>query len=190
MAMKINGIPGALVVPNINKRKYRYAKFDATLKATVNTVLRTVNVQSALESAWAAVVQRSKTKSCNECFKKLVRKKSLAEILAEGDVVLHLLEPKEGSTDADLPDANAAGRDIGLHPWLFFDSDALALPCTLIHELAHVGGASTDPGAAPDVAHAAERTLLSCGCNSKYRAGVLGSIQFIRSVGTGGSRLA
>jgi hypothetical protein len=190
MAMKINGIAGALIVPNVNKQKYRYVKFDATLKATVGGILKTVTVRSALESAWTGVVQRSNTKSCNECFTQLSRKKTLAQILGEGDLVLHLLEPKQGYSDADVPDGNAAGRDIGLHPWLFFNPDPLALTCTLIHELAHVGGASTDAGAAPDIAHAAEKTLLSCDCKAQYRSGVLGSIKLMRSVGIGGSRYA
>jgi hypothetical protein len=190
MAMRINGITGVFNVPNINKRAYRYARFDATLKAMVANVARTVAVQSVLETAWQNVVQRSKNASCNECFRQLFRKKTLAEILAEGDLVLHVLEPKEGFTDDDVPDGNAAGRDIGLHAALFFDSDPLALTCTLIHELAHVGGASTDADAAPDVAHAAEKTLLSCGCKAQYRKGVLGSIKLMRSPGTGGRRYA
>ena len=188
MAMKINF--GAFRVPNVNKRTYRYVKFDVTLKGTVNnSIPKTVEVQTALESAWTGVVQRSNTKSCNECFRQLSRKKSLAEILAEGDIVLHLLEPKQDYSDADLPDGNAAGRDIGLHPALFFDPDRLALTCTLIHELAHVGGASTDARAAHDIAHAAEKTLPSCGCGAQYRPEVLG-IKLMRSVGIGGSRYA
>ena len=190
MAMKINGIGGDFRLPQINKLKYRYVKFEATLKATVDAIPKTVTVKSALEFAWTGVVQRSTTKACSERFRQLSRKKTLAEILDEGDVVLHLLEPKQGYTDEDLPEGNAAGRDIGLHPWLFFSSDALALTCTLIHELAHVGGASTDAGAALDIAHAAEQTLLSCGCKAQYRAGVLGSIKLLRSIGPGGSRFA
>jgi hypothetical protein len=190
MAMKINGIDGVLPVPRVLKRTYRYVKFDMMLKATVNTVPKTVTVPTALETAWKGVVERSKTSSCNECFRRLSRKKTLAEILAEGDLVLHLLEPKEGFTDSDLPDANAAGRDIGLHPWLFFDSDPQALTCTLIHELAHVGGASTNEDEAFDVAHAAEKTLPSCGCKEQYRPGVLGSIKFMKPVAAGGSRPA
>ncbi|HEY0283744.1 MAG TPA: hypothetical protein VGC23_00020, partial [Vicinamibacterales bacterium] len=156
----------------------------------VGTIPKTVTVRSALESAWTGVVKRSKTRSCNECFTKLFHKKTLAKILDEGDLVLHLLEPKQGYSDADLPDANAAGRDIGLHPALFFDSDPLALTCTLIHELAHVGGASTDAGAPRDISHAAENTLPSCGCEAQYRSEVLGSIKLMRSVGIGGSRYA
>ena len=41
-----------------------------------------------------------------------------------------------------------------------------------------------------DIAHAAEKTLLSCDCKAQYRSGVLGSIKLMRSVGIGGSRYA
>jgi hypothetical protein len=130
-----------------------------------------------LETAWTAVMQRSKLKACNACFKLLSRKKTLAEILAEGDLILHCLEPKAGHENDPLPDANTAGRDIGIDPSLLFDPDPLSLVCTLIHELAHVGGASTNATAPQDEAHAAEKTLLSCDCASKYDKNVVGSIK-------------
>ncbi len=76
-----------------------------------------------------------------------------------------------------MPDADTAGRDIGIDPTLLFDADQTALVCTLIHELAHVGGASTDPGAPADQAHAAEKALMSCSCKQQYRKEVLGSIR-------------
>lgn len=190
MAMKINGIDGTLPVPNINKLAYHYVKFAPTLKATVDGVEKTVNVQNALRGAWGGVVQRSRTVSCNECFRQLFRKKTLAELLDEAPIVLHLLEPKQGYTDADMPEANAAGRDIGLHPWLFFASDALALTCTLIHELAHVGGASTNAREEYEIAHAAEKTLLKCGCKAQYRSEVMGSIKLMRQSGPAGSQYA
>jgi hypothetical protein len=190
MGMKINGIPAAFNLPNVNKKAYRYAKFETYMQATVNGTVKKVDVKNVLEAGWKGIVQRSMHPVCNECFRQLIRKKSLAEILAEGDLTLHVLEPKPGFTDADLPDANAAGRDIGIHPWLLFDPDPVALTCTLVHELAHVGGASTNSGETPEIAHAAERTLLMCSCKSQYRKEVMGSIQIMRSTGVGGSRYA
>lgn len=183
MAMKINGIAGTFPVPNVNKIAYKYTKFDATLKANVGGNVQTVDVKAVLETAWTAVVQRSKIKGCNECFKLLLRKKTLAEILAEGDLILHCLEPKPRYTAGDLPDANTAGRDIGIDPSLLFDPDPLNLVCTLIHELAHVGGASTNAAAAADEAHAAEKTLLSCSCKKQYRKDVVGRIRILNSAG-------
>ena len=110
-----------------------------------------------------------------------IRQKTLVDIINEGDIVLHRLEPKAGFDYSILPDANTAGRDIGIDPSLFFDSDPAGLVCTLIHELAHVGGASTDAGAAPAQAHAAEKALMSCACKQQYRKDVMGSIKDLSS---------
>lgn len=176
MAMKINGISGgSFPLPRLIKN-YVYTKFDPKMQANVNGTIQNVDVKLVLEKAWKGLVDRAKSKPCNECFKLLFRKKTLTEILAEGDIVLHCLEPKQGFTYADLPEANTAGRDIGLDPTSLFDSDPNSLVCTLVHEVAHIGGASTDAGAPFDQAHAAEKTLLSCACTKHYRKNVLGRL--------------
>ncbi|NOT46453.1 MAG: hypothetical protein HOP17_01700 [Acidobacteria bacterium] len=127
---------------------------------------------------------------CNEYFATLFQKKTLSTILGEGDLVIHCLEPKQGYSYSDLPDANNAGRDIGLDPQLFFDNDPAVLVCTLIHELAHVAGASTDAGAAQPQAHAAELALMSCSCKKQYRKEVLGTIKGLGSDSGFGRRYA
>ena len=185
MAMKINGIGGTFPVPRVIK-DYVFKPFAATMQANVaGGALKTINVKSVVDNAWVGVVQRSKQPLCNACFQKLFRKKTLAEILAEADIVVHCLEPKPNIAETALPEANTAGRDIGIDPALLFATEQSALTCTLIHELAHVGGASTDAGAARTDAHAAEATLLSCSCANQYRKEVVGSIQVIRSGGVG-----
>jgi hypothetical protein len=180
MAMMINGISGTFLVPNVNKTNYRFTKFEITMRANVNGIEKTVNVRSVLDNVWNGVVKRSKQTACNECFKTLSRKKTLAEILAEGDLVLHCLEPKEGKGYDSLPYADTAGRDIGLDPTPLFGTDPEAITCTLIHELAHVGGASTNPRDPQEQAHAAERTLLSCSCKQHYNKGVLGNFKIMK----------
>src|SRR5262245_66148772 len=52
MAMKINGITGTLPVANVNKRTYKYTSFSMTMSATVDGVLKTVDVKTVLEKAW------------------------------------------------------------------------------------------------------------------------------------------
>lgn len=188
MVMKINGIDGTFPIPRV-LRNYVFTKFDSMMTATMaNGTQSTVDIKVALNKAWQGVGQRSNQKACNEYFATLFRQKTLAQILAEGDIVLHRLEPKTGYKYSDLPDANTAGRDIGIDPNLFFDSDPAVLVCTLIHELAHVGGASTDAGAPAAKAHAAEKALVSCSCKAQYRKDVLGSIKDIRSSGLFGQR--
>lgn len=177
MGMKINGIDGTYPVPRV-LRNYVYTKFDQTMTATmVAGGEKTVNVQSLLNAAWTGVVRRSGNKICNDYFATLPQKKTLATILADGDIVLHCLEPKQGFTLADLPYANTAGRDIGLDPQLLFDPDPNVLICTLVHELAHVGGASTNTAAAYEQAHAAEKALTCCGCRKQYDKDIVGSIR-------------
>lgn len=183
MAMKINGVDGTFPIPRLIKN-YVYTKFDKSMTATlVSGVQRTIDIKGSIETAWKGVVQRSGQKICNDYFATLFRQKTLTEILDEGDIIIHRLEPKPGFDYSALPDANTAGRNIGLDPSLFFDPDPAVLVCTLIHELAHVGGASTDSGAEFAKAHAAEKALLSCSCKAQYRKDVVGSI---RSAGTGG----
>lgn len=186
MALKINGVTGTYLVPNV-LRPYRFVPFESPLKLRITTgggsEEKSFDVKIILEQAWKSVEQKAGLKSCNDYYKTLFRKKTLKEILAEGDIVLHCLEPKSGHTYAELPYANTAGRDIGLDPGLFVESDSAALACTLIHELAHVGGATTDPNAAN--AHAAELALISCACTKQYDKDIMGKIQLI-----GGSRYA
>ena len=143
---------------------------------------KTIDIQPKLASVWTAVEQKARMGTCNDYFKTLNSGKSLAEILSDGDITIHLLEPKAGSTYADLPYANTAGRDIGIDPNLLFDAQQSNLVCTLIHELAHVGGATTNVGAAFAQAHAAEAALPKCGCSAQYQRTTIGSI---RSLGGG-----
>ena len=188
MAMKINGVDGTFNVPRVVK-DYLFVKFDRSMTAGMAIGPdKTVDVKIALEAAWKGVVQRSNQKPCNEYFKTLFRQKTLTEIINEGDIVLHRLEPKAGFGYSILPNANTAGRDIGIDPSLFFDPSAAALVCTLIHELAHVGGASTDAGAALPQAHAAEKALMSCACQQQYRSNILGSIKGLTSGPDSGRR--
>ena len=191
MAMKINGIDGTFPVPNILRRAYLYAKFDATLKATVGAILKTVTVKTALESAWTGVVQRSNTKPCNECFRQLFRKKTLTEILLPKGISCCISSSRSRDIPTPIcPRGTPRGATSASIPGCFSIRTLWPSTCTLIHELAHVGGASTDAGAAPDIAHAAEKTLLSCGCSAQYRSGVLSTIKLMRSGGSGGPRYA
>lgn len=175
--MKINGVDGTFPIPRLIKN-YVYTRFDRSMTATLTSgAQKTVDIKGSIDKAWKGVVQRSGQKQCDDYFATLFRNKKLSEILAEGDIVIHRLEPKTGYDYSILPDANTAGRDIGLDPGLFFDPDPAVLICTLIHELAHVGGASTDSGAEFAKAHAAEKALLSCSCKAQYRKDVVGSIK-------------
>jgi hypothetical protein len=182
MALKINGVTGTYTVMRLNK-PYRNTAFEPTLKLRVTTdggsQEKSFDVKMILEQAWKQVERKADLKPCNEYFKTLFQKKTLKQILVEADITLHCLEPKDGHTYAEVPDANTAGRDIGINPSLFLDKDASALACVLVHELAHVGGATTN-AIAPD-AHAAELALNSCMCTKYYDKDIVGRIERIGS---------
>jgi hypothetical protein len=176
MALRINGVTGTYSVPRVLKR-YRFVAFTPTLTVSdtsdAGTEEKSVDVKIKLEQAWRFVTQRAAAqRSCNAYFKSLARGKTLKDVLDEGDITLHLLEPKEGYTSEILPDANTAGRDIGIYAGLLFNPDPNELACTLVHELAHVAGATSDSEAKD--ALAAERSLKSCLCTKYFRDTSLG----------------
>jgi len=166
------------IVPHVRSQKYRFVGFpDEELEAQITppggkSFPKVVAVRQKLNEAWAFVTGRAaKHKDCNQYFKSLSRGKTLVEVVAEGDITVHCLEAKEGHTSAELPDADTAARDIGIDPSLLFRETA-ELSAVLIHELAHVAGATTDPGAAN--ADAAEQALNHCLCKAQFRAAVRG----------------
>lgn len=174
-------------VPNVLSHVYRYTGFaDDTLQVTfADGKTGSANVTQKLNDAWSFITQRANIKGgkCNAYFKSLPRGKTLKEVLSEGDIVIHCLEPKDSHSYGDLPWANTAGRDIGLDPTIFFETSRV-LACTLVHELAHVAGATTNtegPGAGD-----AEEALNHCYCHSQFHLEVVGSIE---SVGADDSRV-
>ena len=75
--------------------------------------------------------------------------------------------PKSGISINKLPNANSAGKDFALSLWSFVTDDYTkentteALAATILHELAHYAGATTNPGAKN--ALEAENALVHCG---------------------------
>jgi len=188
MGLLINGISGKYSIPTVLSKAYKYAAFEPTLKLKVNAKEgsedKSIAVQTKIDAAWRFITKRAAVyKPCNDYFKTLVRKKTLKEVLDEGDITLHCLTPKEGHSFDDLPAANSAGRDIGIHPSLFLEKDDV-LACTLIHELAHVAGATTNTR--DKNAGTAESALKCCLCKAEYNPDNLGLIPIEKS---GESRL-
>jgi hypothetical protein len=194
MGLRINGIDGSYSVPNVNKRAYRFAKFEARMTFGVRGADgrpqdKTVDVKPKIQPAWNFITGRAANhKPCNDYFKSLRRNVTLKQVLEEGDIILHCLVPKEGHTFDELPDANTAGRDIGIDPSYLLDPDSMGLAATLIHELAHVAGGTTNPR--DDHAGEAEEALNHCLCQSKFRSGTLGVLELPELRSAGRQRLA
>jgi hypothetical protein len=101
------------------------------------TKLTTESVKAKLELAWRFVTHKAALHAaCNAYFKSLSRKKTLQDVLKEGDIVLHCLWPANGHTFEELPDGDSAGRDLAIDPFLLLqeiDADKPShLACTLI----------------------------------------------------------
>ena len=126
MSLRINfqrpkGQGAMFSIPNVNKMRYKYAAFALDFALAVSSDGKSeekkIDVKAKLEAAWRFVTDSAAAyQSCNEYFKSLPRGKSLKEVLKEGDITVHCLVPKEKFTFADVPVANAAGRDIGINP--------------------------------------------------------------------------
>lgn len=182
MALLINGITRKTPYsrPVILSGVYAYAPFEPVLHVTVlsedglRTFDKDIEVEKPLRQAWALVQHRTHVAACQAYFKTLWRGKSLSDVMTEGDVTLHCLVPKGNHTFDELPLANSAGRDIGLNPNLLLMPGSAHLACTLIHELAHVAGATTSRYDAN--AGAAEESLLHCQCKTLYNPANLGSL--------------
>ena len=167
-----------LVTPHVLSQKYRFAAFpEEELEAPITlpggaTSLKRANVRQRLNEAWRFITGKAAShQPCNEYFKTLWRGKRLKEILAEGNITVHCLEPKERHTRDELPDADTAGRDIAINPSLLFER-SVELSYVLIHELSHVAGAPTDRGV-PN-ADAAERALKHCLCSAQFNPAAKG----------------
>lgn len=175
------------LVPNVLSQIYRFRGFeDEVLTARFDDgTSKSANVTRQLKEAWSFITQRANIAGgkCNAYFKSLPRGKTLKAVLDEDDIVLHCLEPKPGHTYDDLPHADTAGRDIAIDPALLFQTSRV-LACTLIHELAHVAGATTNKSDAD--AGAAEEALEHCLCHSQFHLGTVGTIE---SVATTSSRI-
>jgi hypothetical protein len=177
MGLLINGITGKYDLPVVPDERFKYAAFATPFKVRVTPkggpeVIKEIAVQTKINAAWRFITRRAAAhKSCNDYFKTLLRKKTLTEVLKEGDITLHYLTPKEGHTFDELPSGHSAGRDIAIDPSLLLEDDS-ELACTLIHELAHVAGATTNKR--DKNAGAAESALDFCLCHDKYNPGIKG----------------
>jgi hypothetical protein len=172
MALLFAGISSDILPPNINKRTYVYGRFEKTESGQPTSA--SADAMKKVNEAWKHVENRAATGTCNQYFQGLARKLSLRQVLDEGPITLWLLRPRDGYTLEDMPLANSAGRDIGIKPSLLEPGNSLELVCTLIHELAHVGGASTNNDPADPHSLDAEKALKKCACASKYNKENLG----------------
>jgi hypothetical protein len=204
MVFKISGFDSKKLPPSAYGKNYAFKLFGQTTRITqqrwvkikgekwcVSEAHNEHDVRQAIQKVWLGVVNRSKICGCNDYFKSLPMKKTLAEILVDGDFMVYRLALNDGHFDTtSLPHACIIGRDIGIDVNMLFEDDPQEVICTMIHELAHVGGALTDKISYvdPELPLAAEKALPKCNCNKHYQEGTLGMIN-VRSGGKLASRV-
>ena len=167
MALLFAGITTEGSRPNVGRRTYTYTRFNGDEPGTSDNLDR-------CKDAWKHVQKRAGMPTCSAYFHGLTRHRTLRQVLDEGPITLWLLHPVEGYTEKDVPLANSAGRDIGIKPVLLEPGNQAELACTLIHELAHVAGASTNKAKEDPHSLDAEKALKKCACGKKYNEDNLG----------------
>ncbi|RVT96627.1 hypothetical protein EOD42_09410 [Rhodovarius crocodyli] len=114
-------------------------------------------------------------KPCNECFKRLPKKRSFAEIWDDPDTWIHY----NGKT-MSLGFARPGTKEIALGfssfrgtPAKPMEPNSMQVAATIVHELAHVNGAEGNPAKRDN---SAEASLKSCLLTQMFKPEVFGAI--------------
>ena len=184
MPLRFNDGKRHLLVPNVLSRVYCYRPWQGNILMKVprpsgTVVSIVIDPKKRIAKAWAYIEKRcARLKSCNRYFLSLHERKSLRSILQDVTFTVHELVPKPGAKDHDLPLANSAGAEFALSVWAFLDTDlpgqnsTEALAATILHEIAHYAGATTNVRAKD--ALQAEKALIHCGLKRFYNPNAKG----------------
>lgn len=176
MPLQINFGQKGISTPRVRSQIYRYTQFDRHFSIGQGDAgVVTIDVEKLLLSAWKHIETKCVAiDGCNAYFKKLPKSQTLADLL-KSPFTAHWLVPKTDRrsgavhTEDELPDANSAGLDFAVSASALLDAtrNIEVLAATILHELAHADGASTDPTAKG--AMEAEGALRACGLGKFYR---------------------
>ena len=168
MPLIFNDGKQGLSVPNVLSRVYKYGSLTEVPSVRIGEKISTINSRKRIGDAWNYIeVNCAKSKDCNGYFSKLYKKSSLADIMSNVTFTVHDLLPKDGHTDEELPFASSAGKDFALSifavlkPITGAQNTTAELAATILHEIAHYAGASTNPRDSKSLE--AENALLYCG---------------------------
>jgi hypothetical protein len=160
-------------VPNVLSRVYRYRSLTEIPAVRIKAKITTIDSKKRIGDAWKYIEANcASLKECNNYFSKLFKKRTLADILKNETFTVHSLVPKEGHSDNELPLANSAGKDFALSIYAFLDLETgtqnttPALAATILHEIAHYAGATTNTRDSNSLE--AENALTFCALKRYY----------------------
>lgn len=155
---QINFSDSGHLIPPIGTGRYSFSPFDRQLDRQ-----RTHQLQAAISFIEATLI-RTPCESCEQAFRSLDRHRSFREIWSDATIWISYT-----SSILDRGYTHSNGRDIAISLAAFGSSPIQwrGVAATLIHELAHVGGAS---GTTCD----AERVLLRCRFADHFDPSVIG----------------
>lgn len=184
MPLQYNQGQRGMVIPNVLSRVYRYSAWAGNIVFKVNVkgggiVTVSINPTRRIAAAWSHIEKTcARSKRCNSYFASLRKGQSLSYILKNVTLTVHQLVPKSRANIMSLPEANSAGSDFALSLFAFLTTDYSkqntneALAATILHELAHYAGATTNKRATN--ALEAENALLHCGLKRFYNPNAKG----------------
>lgn len=170
MPLRYNFGQAGIIIPNVLSRLYKYTRLDKVYELEVDKKKVSFNSEKRISDAWKYIEEKcARNKECNDYFAKLYKAKTLADILKNVNFTVHRLAPKENYKEADMPAANSAGSDFALSIRAFVSSPTVEeLAATILHEIAHFAGATTNPREDDPKNLAAEKSLIPCGLGKYY----------------------
>jgi hypothetical protein len=188
--MVIAGIDEAdPVFTKLHNKPYKAANFPKTYSYKNeggDGGVTTVNLEDKLRRAFRFVAGKSALHvPCNNYFKGLPGHKTLADLLTENRILIGALVPKDGdindgSNYAKLPAGNTAGRQIIINLMHVVAFEVAFIAATLVHELAHVGGATTDNSPLNPRSQDAEKAVNECLLPQQFDPTVFGYLMLRR----------
>jgi hypothetical protein len=171
MPLRYNFGQSNIVIPNVLSDVYRYTKLEEIYQIEMSSKTKiSVNSKKRIGDAWKHIETNcGRIAECNGYFAKLTKKMTLVEILKNVTFTVHRLIPKGKYTEEDLPEANSAGLDFALSMYTFLEKKTTeALAATILHEIAHFAGATTNARDDDPKGLDAENSLIPCGLGKYY----------------------
>jgi hypothetical protein len=155
-------------------RFYPFPNTESTDPLVVNLA---TNRLTAMNEAIAFIQTKLlKLKSCNDCFKRLPKGRSFVDIWNDPDTWIHY-----NGVTGSLGFSRAGTKEIAIGSKSFESNidhpgrpNSMQVAATIVHELAHVGGAEGDPSKRDN---AAEASLKACLLGQMFKPDVFGAIE-------------